>query len=133
MTKKQAEQMNYWLSTMARLGIDSCDAWALRRIEMTLHRWAEHECNGNIQREGDNGDGKPRWHSGYGNGKGYPIPDREKGALKRLGKIMAQYPALVAFHQGDPRGCALYILRREQIKPGEDISAIYSRGCCANY
>ena len=40
------------------------------------------------------------------------IPDRERGALKRLAKIMApRYPQLKSYVQGDPRGASLYIMR----------------------
>lgn len=35
------------------LGFTYDEADALRRMQMTLSRWSEHECNGNIQREGD--------------------------------------------------------------------------------
>ena len=109
---------------------------------MTLHRWAEHEADGRIQREGDDGEGKPRWHSALSNGKGYPIADRERGALNRLGKIVGdcntrnwigygkcitEMPAfLVAYHQGDPRGCALYIGLKSDLD-GKPIDSCYSR------
>lgn len=66
-----------------------------------------------------------------------PIADRERGALKRLGKIMARYPGFAYYVQGDPRGCALYILRPTDIPADvaidsaparEWLSANYSRG-----
>lgn len=38
------------------------------------------------------------------------IADRENGAKRRLARIMSRYPALRAYIQTDPRGCALYIL-----------------------
>ena len=70
----------------------------------------------------------------YGHGR-YPdsvahiaIPDREKGARLRLAKIMAKYPALKTFIQGDPRGCALYVLREGVIPEGVDVSSCYTRG-----
>lgn len=65
------------------------------------------------------------------------LPDRERGALKRLGKIMARYPGFAYYVQGDPRGCALYILRPTDIPADvaidsaparEWLSANYSRG-----
>lgn len=111
---------------------------------MTLHRWAEHECNGNIQREGEEGDGKPRWYSDYSiqndaNPKGYRIADREAGALKRLEKIIGErnnrYNSacgdpgghLRSYHQSDPRGCALYIVKEGDLKD-LDINSAYTRG-----
>ena len=67
-------------------------------------------------------DGKPfleHHHYRHGNGKDStsysPMPDRERGALKRLAKIMANYPGWASYVQGDPRGCALYILRPDDV------------------
>jgi len=107
------------MSQLESMGFSSDESWALRRIEMTLHRWAERECNGEIERDGDDGNGKPyASHAAWG-GKhlAYRIPDRERGALARLGKIMAQHPGFVAYHQTDPRGCALYIVPADKISP----------------
>ena len=111
------------------IGISEDDARALRRISMTLRRWYEHECNGTIQR--DEGTDKPRhyWEDSRGvHHKSYVIPDREAGALRRLKLIMARYPSLDYYLQGDPRGCALYVLRPDDVLEGKDISAYYSRG-----
>ncbi|MFA5897669.1 MAG: hypothetical protein WC829_01020 [Hyphomicrobium sp.] len=114
------------------------DAESLRRISMTLHRWHELECGDSndyaswaIERDGDEPDSKPyivrHSHTG-GKTMRTAIPDRETGARKRLTQIMARYPTLTAYVQTDPRGCALYILRNEDIIAGSDISACYSRG-----
>lgn len=54
------------------------------------------------------------------------IPDRERGALKRLATIMARYPALASYVQGDPRGASLYILDRATTPQPYD--QFYSRG-----
>ena len=110
------------------LGITHEDAQALRRISMTLHRWHEHECDGTIQRDGENGDGVPYWYSSTMNKKLYRAPDRERGALKRLSKIMQRYPNLSTYVQGDPRGCSLYLLRPDNVPEGKDPGAYYSRG-----
>lgn len=56
------------------------------------------------------------------------IGDREAGALKRLAAIMARYPSLASYVQGDPRGAALYILRPGDVPEGADAGAFYSRG-----
>jgi hypothetical protein len=67
------------------------------------------------------------------------LDDRERGALKRLAKIIARYPAFQAYVQGDPRGCALYILHPNAIagagafstdpaKRAEWLSCNYTRG-----
>src|SRR5882762_3424168 len=83
-------------------------------------------------------DGKPfmeRHHYRHGNGKDYTtycgIPDRETGARKRLAKIMACYPGFKAYVQTDPRGCALYILRPDDLKglnSDDAVSCNYTRG-----
>lgn len=131
-----------------RYGLDMETADKLRRIEMTLHRWAEAECNGEIQRDDpddtvscapncasrvpcgectcDRADrlGKPRFYYGPQMDKSYPIADREAGALKRLAKIMEGLPHLVAYHQTDPRGCALYVIPKDKIA-GRPLDQIY--------
>ena len=56
------------------------------------------------------------------------LTDRERGALKRLAKIMARYPGFQSYVQGDPRGCALYILRPGDIPEGANVDSCYSRG-----
>ena len=91
------------------------DANALRRAQITLHRWAELECGeGNncaswsIERDGETS--KPyRCHYPHnGAMRRHSIPDREAGALKRVAAICAAN-GLHFYHQTDPRGCALYI------------------------
>ena len=57
-----------------------------------------------------------------------PIPDRERGALKRLAAIMAHYPAFLSYVPGAPRGCALYILRPGDVREGASIDSCYSNG-----
>ncbi len=108
------------LNNLAALGFSLSEAQRLRRIEMTLRRWATAECNGEIQRDEDNGD-KPKRCYSAGSGifrKDYEdfIPDREKGARKQLAAIMDNHPTLWAYNQGDPRGCALYVGRKSDIK-----------------
>lgn len=137
------------LARLQAAGISWDDACALRRISMTLHRWHELECGdgnghaswcitrGNKTRV----DGKTVFIHAEESGRPYLerhphrgeisytlIPDRERGALKRLAKIMARYPGFVPYVQGDPRGCALYIVRKDDWKQGEDLAAIYGRG-----
>lgn len=120
------------LDRLYQVGISFDDATNLRRISMALHRWHELECgmnHGAIEREGSNGDGKPRWRYPDGRDGGY-VADREAGALKRLAAIMARYPGFEAYVQGDPRGCALYILTPGQMASREPgwLEANYSQG-----
>ncbi len=141
MTKKEAERQTRQADTLRALGFTSTEATALRRISLTLQQWAEHECNGAIQRDGDYGDGAPYWYNTNTGRELYRAPDRERGALKRLKGIMharharhdvdGQPPAPVTFFvQGDPRGAALYILRPGDVPEGQDPGAYYNRGIC---
>ena len=80
-------------------------------------------------------DGKPymeHHHYRHGNGKdsvSYTLlPDRERGALKRLAAIMARYPGFASYVQGDPRGCALYVIAKADIPAGASLDSCYNRG-----
>ncbi len=134
------------VDTLCRAGIAHADAIALRRISMTLHRWHELEC-GDCNNHGswciirgkkDRGGafeyddaGKPwmEYHAHSANGARYSLlPDRERGALKRLAKIMTNYPGFTYYVQGDPRGCVLYIMRPGDVREGASIDSCYSNG-----
>jgi hypothetical protein len=113
------------------LGIKYSDVAALRRIQMTLHRWAELECgiDGGCV-EIDEETGRAYWLNSM-TGKRHQIANRERGALKRLADIMLPYlPTLIAYHQTDPRGCALYIVPRSALPNGTTagIDSLYTRG-----
>lgn len=144
---------------LQRLGFTYEEAAQLRRIEMTLQRWGELECGdgneyGSWAIERDEATGKPymvRHHYRHGAGRDsvtrYPVADRESGALKRMARIVAarnerlrsddahrsSYAGhIFAYHQGDPRGCALYLCTRSQLTgtKGESlpIDQYYTRG-----
>lgn len=68
------------------------------------------------------------WYSSHSGKRTHIVADREAGALKRLAVIMSRYPSLTSYVQGDPRGCALYILRPGDVPAGCDVGAYYSRG-----
>jgi hypothetical protein len=113
---------------LERSGISRDDAFALRRIAMTLHRWHEMECGvdaGGVER--DETTGAVTWYNSY-TGRRSPYRDAETGALKRLGAIMGRYPGLLPYVQGDPRGAALYVLRAVDVPAGADVDSCYSRG-----
>ena len=132
MTKSERTGALY--TRLGNMGFSVAEIGQLLKIERTLHRWAQQECgDGNdfaswsIERDEETG--KPFRCVYPHNGKSYrtPIADRERGALKRLGGIMASHPQLVTYHQTDPRGCALYILRESDL--GEcPIEQVYNRG-----
>lgn len=75
-----------------------------------------------------------RHHYRHGQGKDTvtrtAIPDREKGALDRLKRIMEKHPDLWAYHQSDPRGCQLYIGKRTELSPLqlEQLDSYYTKG-----
>jgi hypothetical protein len=130
MTRKEAERLARQSATLQSLGFTSEEAEQLRRISMTLQRWYEHECNGDIQR--DETSGKAYWRDDY------PTADRETGAKKRLAAILkrrndhiqAHGPALSAYIQTDPRGAALYIIRPGDVRDGQDVESCYTNGIC---
>lgn len=192
------------VQSLTALGFTADEIAQLRRIERTLHRWAEAECgdsndfaswsieraepvkvtlgipsdsNGHVwlfedgartvdlgceisidspeavralkrkQARRDREVGKPfrvvHQHSG-GKPRREAIADREAGALKRLARIVAALNERVSernerelrvddggvtfYHQTDPRGSSVYLLRASDIRPGESIESVYSRG-----
>jgi len=120
-------------SRLQALGFTYYEAHSLRRIEMTLSLWAEGECGDESGRciERDEKTNRPymTYDKGTNGQRGrYSIADRETGALKRLGKIVAARNArayvngkcinpVAAYHQGDCRGCMLYIVSAEHLAP----------------
>jgi hypothetical protein len=140
MTRKEAERLTRQAEVLLSLGFSSEEAEQLRRISMTLQRWHELECgtdNGCIEREGEDGSGKPFWRYSDGR-KGACMADREAGARKRLAAIIKRVNVqragkvgpLSAYVQTDPRGAALYILRPGDVPQGQDVGAHYNRGIC---
>lgn len=139
MTRKEAIRQTHQENTLLSLGFTAAEANSLRRISMTLSRWSEHECNGTIERDGEQGDGLPYWSNpNTGRHMICRIPDREAGAKKRLQAIMEArnarnwhpiMPEPISYYiQGDPRGCALYILRPGDVPDGQAADGYYSRG-----
>lgn len=132
------------IQRIVAIGFTSEEAWQLRRISMTLRRWGELECGtdaGNLQRDED-GQQRPFFYPAgrhvagkWFEPKPYAIPDRESGALKRLAKIVTArfgrgpyVGPILSYHQTDPRGCALYLLRASDVRPGEQLDSVYTRG-----
>ena len=148
MTKREAARQTRQHDVLVSLGFTTGESDALRRISLTLHRWAEHECNGIIERD-ETRQNRPFW-SNPNTGRHYvaPVADRERGALRRLDAIVtarnvraggvqnAGYygidwvsaSPLSHYVQGDPRGAMLYILRPGDGPDGADVDSYYSRG-----
>lgn len=100
-----------------RLGIPVDAARTLRRAELVLHRWAELECgDGNdwaswsIERDEVTGKPYRTLYPHRGESSRTLIADREAGALRRV-RAVCEVLGLHFYHQGDPRGCALYVSR----------------------
>ena len=125
------------IQRIVALGFTSEEAWKLRRIEMTLHRWSEQECGDSNDHcswsvERDEKTGKPfrvvHPHKTGSKSRREAIADLETGALRRLAAITARYPEIHGYHQTDPRGASLYLLRASDIRPGKEPDSVYSRG-----
>jgi hypothetical protein len=113
--KKTCYQIALEISAHRRLPLGISELTDLARAEKTLHRWSELECgDGNdfaswsIER--DEQTGTPYMVTHPHSGKSYrtKVADREKGALKRVAAI-CKAAGLHFYHQGDPRGCSLYV------------------------
>jgi len=122
------------LGRLRDVGLTTDEALRVRRIAMTLHRWAELECgDGDHWKswaiERDEETDKPFFCVYPHDRESYrrPYPDKEKGALERLRKLMESHPELTWYHQTDPRGASLYIIRRSDLNGG-DVHQLYTRG-----
>jgi len=133
------------IDDLVKAGFDRWDATKLRRISMTLHRWHELECGDSnnyaswclVRGRKENGEfvyddaGAP-YEERHPHTQNKPIytriPDRERGALKQLAKIAEKYPDWQPYIQGDPRGCALYLVRKDDIPAGVELDSCYTRG-----
>ena len=130
MNKRERERitaMYYRLSELDGFTFAECET--LRKASMILSRWGERECNGEIERDETTGklfhfyDVQTR--SGWQR-KGYPVPDRETGAKKRIQAIINVHPGFDWYYQTDPRGAAVYIYRHEDVTPGVSVECSYS-------
>jgi hypothetical protein len=149
MTKREAQRYVWLCEALKNHGITQDEVDTLLRCQRVLHTWAEHECNGDIER--DEVTGKCFWMNHDKDRRSTRTPDREAGALKRIAAILAphapkQYtadtcpgrpcgadcdhtsPGLTFYHQGDPRGCCLYLLRPGDVPTGKDPGSCYSNG-----
>lgn len=123
-------------NALAALGFTFEESRALRRIEITLQRWGEGECgNSNdycswcISRDEETGLPYRETHPNTGKSYRVRIADKEAGALRRLAAIVGARNArkaldadgmLIPYHQGDPRGCALYLVKASDLVTKEN-------------
>ena len=124
MTRKQAERYYRLLESLGAHGFSTQDVDSLLRCSRQLSTWCMHECNGTIQR--DEKTGKCYWYNELGFRFGR-TSDRETGALNRAKSIVAEH-GLTVYYQGDPRGCALWVIRPGDIPAGETVDSFYTNG-----
>jgi hypothetical protein len=130
MTKTEAARRTALENALMTLGFTRDESEALRRISLTLRRWFELECGidgGHVERDAKTD--KP-YFVASASGRRWPVADRERGAMRRLRKIMEQHPGLNYYIQPDPRGAALYILRPGDVPAGMRVESCYTRGLC---
>lgn len=96
------------IERLVKIGFSFEEAYALWRDAKRLHTWAEHECNGTIERDDETGLVYSVWNtSGPGPIQRTRCADRETPARKRIEEIVKRHGLTVQF-QGDPRG---YVVR----------------------
>lgn len=141
-TKKQ--RMIAFYEMMGRVGFSAEETETLLKAERALHRWHELECGTGDDRvsisvERDEESGKPFRRVQYMGAGGKWIDrkescrDMEKAARKRIASVLDGKAGLSAYVQGDPRGCALYILRAGDVPEGQNADCCYSRGIAVCY
>lgn len=80
----QKQRIADFYSRMEKLGFTYDETETLRRAQMTLHRWAERECNGEVERDEKTGKCWRFWYSTRGVKLAARVPDLETGAWKRV-------------------------------------------------
>ena len=114
---KKTQTLQDRIKSRTGVALTFAQANTLRRAELTLQSWAELECGDSDSYASrglcrDEVTGKPYMlvipHKGDSKGKRYPVADRERGALKRVASVCKD-AGLSFYHQGDPRGCVLYV------------------------
>ena len=102
-----------------RLGIEFDDVCAFRRDSMTLRRWFERECGDSnnyaswaVERDPDTDIPYLVTYPYNGKERRRRIPDREKGARKRIA-ARCERLGLKYYIQTDCRGLALYLSREK--------------------
>lgn len=123
---------------MTNLGFTHAETGALLKAERALSRWAELECgisdaNRSVSVYRDEDTGRPFYRIEYRVGNEWktntqPKRDTEKAALQTVERILADKPGFSAYHQTDPRGVSLYLIRPGDIDAGEDVRRLYNRG-----
>lgn len=135
-TKRQKQAA--FFDRMTNLGFSHAETDALLKAERALSRFTELECgisdcNRSVNVYRDEETGKPFYRIEYRIGNEWktrtqPKRDTEKAALQTVARILADKPGFSAYHQTDPRGVSLYLIRPGDIEEGEDVRRLYNRG-----
>jgi hypothetical protein len=138
MQQTKRQKTAAFFDRMTNLGFSHAETEALLKAERALTRFAELECgtsdaNRSVHVFRDEETGKPFYRVEYRVGNEWkervqPKRDTEKAALAKVEAIMSGKTGFRAYHQTDPRGCALYIIRPGDIEAGENVHALYNRG-----
>jgi hypothetical protein len=139
---KAARTARFYQS-MLDMGFYWDEANTLRLAEMALQRWGERQCNGEVEVD-DDGKAWTVYEGAGGRCHRNRTPNREAGALRRIKAIVdtrnarhremheaagnSTFVTYLAYHQTDPRGCALYLVDDTLVRKGEAIDRVYSRG-----
>lgn len=123
MKETKLDRQLRFFARMESLGVNRPQASRLLKAERALQRWGELECGDSNDHaswhvERDEKTGKPFHvvipHGGDAKARRSPCRDMERAALRWVAEV-AEPLGLVWYHQGDPRGCALYVGRKEDL------------------
>jgi hypothetical protein len=138
MKQTKRQKTAAFFDRMTNLGFSHAETDALVKAERALSRFAELECgisdcNRSISVFRDEETGRPFYRIEYRVGNEWktstqPKRDTEKAALQTVARILESKPGFSAYHQTDPRGVSLYIIRPGDIEAGEDVRRLYNRG-----
>ena len=124
MNMSRREHVTRYHTAMSAAGFTYEEADRIRRDAERLHTWAEHECNGDIERDEETGKTFRTYnHSGPGPIKRYPCRDTETPATKRI-ETTAAARGYKAMFQGDPRGWPVEICKPEDVKDAHNYNGI---------
>ena len=110
MNREQREQECRRFMAFLSEGFSREEYYGLVKDGKLLHTWAEHESNGEIQRDEETG--KCFRYYGEHMDKSYKTADRETPAIKRVKGIASSHGVTVEI-QGDPRGASVCVTLKD--------------------
>jgi hypothetical protein len=108
---------------LARLGFEAEAIRKLSRISASLHRLGVRQCNGEGWglREFENG----RWFARWTDADDNRCEASTLRLFNKAGALCNEAGDLFPYHQGDPRGCSLYIIPKSELN-GREVASVYS-------